>query len=97
MNSVVSSPKISVRDRLEGVENYGSHLVDLEPEFQPDTKQERQKMLEDEKRYITHFEYANFPGYAVVNMSDAGINIDVYVGDSDEVWKNVSLGSVLNS
>jgi len=97
MNSVISSPKISVRDQLEGVENYGSALVELEPEFQPDTKQQRQKMLEDEKPYISYFEYANFPGYAVVNVSEAGVNIDIYTGDSDKVWKNVSLGSVLNN
>jgi len=97
MNSVISSPKILVRDQLEGVENYGGSLVELEPEFQPDTKQERQKLLEDEKPYITYFEYADFPGYAVINVSDKGINIYIYLGDSDKVWKNVSLGSVLNN
>jgi len=94
MNSVISSPKILVRDHLEGVENYSGQLVELEPEFQPDTKQQRQKLIEDEKPYITYFEYADFPGYAVINVSDKGINIDIYLGDSDKVWKNVSLASV---
>jgi len=94
MNSVISSTKISVRDHFEGVENYSGQLVELEPEFQPDTKQQRQKLLEDEKPYITYFEYADFPGYAVINVSDKGINIDIYLGDSDKVWKNVSLASV---
>ena len=94
MNSVISSPKILVRDHLEGVENYKGQLVELEPEFQPDTKQQRQKLLEDEKPYITYFEYADFPGYAIINVSDTGINIDIYVGDSDKAWKNVSLASV---
>jgi len=97
MNSVISSPEISVRDHLEGVKNYGGHLVKLELEFQPDTKEQRQKLLEDEKPYITYFEYADFPGYAVINVSDTGINIDIYMGDSDKVWKNVPLGSVFNS
>ena len=77
------------RDQLEGVKNYGSALVELEPEFQPDTKEERQKLLEDEKPYITYFEYADFLGYAIINVSDTG--------DSDKVWKNVLLGSVLNN
>ncbi|GAI85652.1 unnamed protein product [marine sediment metagenome] len=58
MNSVISSPAISVKDHLQGVNNYGSALVELEPEFQPDTKEQRQKSLEDEKPYITYFEYA---------------------------------------
>jgi len=97
MNSVISSPNILVRDQLEGVENYGGQLVELEPEFQPDTKQQRQKLLEDEKPYIAYFEYADFPGYAVINVSDTGINIDIYLGDSDKVWKNVPPGSVLNN
>jgi hypothetical protein len=97
MNSVISSPKILVKNHLEGVKNYGGRLVELEPEFQPDTKEQRQKMLEDEKPYIAFFEYADFPGYAVINISDTGTNIDIYTGDSNKVWKNVSLGSVLNN
>ncbi|GAI89032.1 unnamed protein product, partial [marine sediment metagenome] len=72
-------------------------LVELEPEFQPDTKEQRQKMLEDEKPYITYFEYANFPGYAIVNVSDSGINADIYTGDSGKVWKSVPLGLMLNN
>jgi hypothetical protein len=94
VNSVISSPKIIARDHLEGVKNYGGSLVELEPEFQPDTKQQRQKSLEDEKPYIAYFEYADFPGYAIINVSDIDINIDIYPGASDKVWKNVSLGSV---
>jgi UDP-2,3-diacylglucosamine pyrophosphatase LpxH len=94
MNSVIDSPNISVRDHFEGVENYGAGLLELEPEFQPDTKQQRQKMLEDEKPYIERFEFADFPGYAVINVSDAGINADIYTGDSDKMWKSISLSLV---
>ena len=97
VNSVISSPKILVQNHLEGVKNYSSALVKLEPEFQPDTKDERQKLLEDEKPYIAYFEYADFPGYAIINVSDTGINADIYTGDSDKVWKNVPLDSVLNN
>ncbi len=91
VNSVISSPDISVRDHLEGVENYGARLIELEPEFQPDTKLERQKMLEEEKPCIIGFEYADFPGYAIINVSDAGVKADIYTGDSGKVWKSVSL------
>ncbi len=97
MNSVISSPEISVKDHLKGPGNYTSALVDFEPDFSPATKEQRQKMLEDEKPYITYFEYADFPGYAVVNVSDAGINIDIYKGDSKTLWKNVPLGPVFNN
>jgi len=91
MNSVISSPNISVRDHFKGLDNYCAGLVDLESEFQPDSRQLREKMLEDEKPYITHFEFANFPGYAVIKVSDAGIRADVYTGDSGEIWKSVPL------
>ena len=94
MNSVINSSSISVRDHLEGIENYGGSLVELEPEFQPDTKQQRQKMLEDEKPYIDHFEFASFPGYAVINVSDTGISADIHTGDSDKIWKSTHLRSV---
>jgi len=97
MNSVISSPEISVKDHLKGLGNYNGALVDLEPEFQPDTKEQRQKMLEDEKPYITYFEYADFPGYAVINVSDAGINIDIYTGDSGTLWQNIPLAPVFNN
>ena len=97
MNSVISSPEIFVKDHLKGLSNYGPALVDLEPEFQPATKKQRQKMLEGEKPHITYFEYADFPGYAVINVSEKGIDIDIYTGDSDTIWKNVPLGSVFNN
>lgn len=91
MNSVISSSEISVKDHLRGLGNYTGRLVELEPEFQPDTREQRQKMLEDEKPHITRFEYADFPGYAVINVSNTGINMDIYKGVSDTVWRNVTL------
>lgn len=93
MNSVIDSSSVSVRNHLEGVEKYGGSLVDLEPEFQPDTAAQRRTLLDHEKPYIVDFEYADFPGYAVIHVSDAGVLADVHVGDSDKVWKSVPLSS----
>jgi len=97
MSSVISSPNPSVRDYLEGLNNYGPDLVKLEPEFQPDTEAQRRKMLEDEKPYITSFEIADFPGYAVINVSDDDVTADIFVGDSNKAWKSVSLIPALSS
>ncbi len=91
MNSVITSPESSVRDHLKGVEHYGGALVELEPEFQPETEAERRKMLEDEEPYIASFEFADFPGYAVINASDAGVTADIFVADSGIAWRSVSL------
>lgn len=96
MNSVISSANPLVRDHLEGVENFGGDLVKLEPEFQHETETQRRKMLEDEKPYITSFEIADFPGYAVINVSDDGVSADIFVGDSAKAWKSVSLTPVLS-
>jgi len=97
VNSVISSSQIEVRDSLEGVEKYGGSLVDLEPEFQPDTKQDRMKLLEDEKPYIARFEYADFPGYAIIDVSGRGVNATIYKGDSGTAWKTVSLTAAVKS
>ena len=97
MNSVISSPETSVKDYLKGLGNYNPALVELEPDFSPDTKQQRQKILEDEKPHISYFEFADFPGYAVINVSNTGINIDIYKGNSGTLWKNVPLESVFNN
>ncbi|MHC4680378.1 MAG: metallophosphoesterase family protein [Planctomycetota bacterium] len=96
VNSVISAPEVKVANALEGVKNYGGSLVELEPEFQPDTKQTRIKSLEDEKPYIARFEYADFPGYAIINVSGAGIDAEIYKGDSGTLWKKMSLSSVVN-
>lgn len=97
VNSVISSADIAVKDHLEGLENYSARLVELEPEFQPDTKQERQKILEDEKPYITRFEYADFPGYAIVNVSDEGVEAEIFTGDSGKAWKSISLAPAVKN
>lgn len=91
VSSVISSADMAVRDHLEGVERYGGSLVDLEPEFQPETVAQRRTLLEREKPHIAGFESADFPGYAVVHVSDAGVIADIHVGDSAEVWKSVPL------
>ncbi len=91
VSSVITTPEVSVKNHLEGVKNYSGRLVDLEPEFQPATKDERSNLLEQEKPYITGFEFADFPGYAIIHVSDARISADLYLGNSDKLWKTLSL------
>ncbi len=91
LNSVVSSPKVVVKNHLEGLKDYGGALVELEPEFQPDTREQRRTLLEREKPQIAHFEFADFPGYAVIYVSEAAVRADIYPADSDKPWKTVFL------
>jgi hypothetical protein len=91
MNSVVSSPKVTVKNHLEGLKDYGGALVELELEFQPDTREQRRTLLEQEKPHIAHFEFADFPGYAIIHVSDATVRADVYPAGFDKPWQTVSL------
>lgn len=95
MSSVIHSPEVSVKNAMEGVGQYGRSLVELEPAFQPETKVQRQQILDREKPSITHFDYAEFPGYAMIHVSDEGVDFESYLGHSDRVWKSVSLSDLL--
>jgi hypothetical protein len=97
LNSVVSAPKVTVKNHLEGLKAYDGTLVELESEFQPNTREERRTLLEQEKPHIAHFEFADFPGYAVIHVSNATVRADIYPADSDRPWKTVSFRPVLDN
>ncbi len=97
LSSVISAPEVAVKNHLEGVKNYSGELVELEREFQPATKDERYKLLEQEEPHITHFEFADFPGYAVIHVSDAKISADIYLGNSNKLWKTIPLVPLSNN
>jgi len=96
VNSVIHSPNLSVKDPLEGIEQYGHSLVELQPAFQPDTKALRRNLLDKEKSEITHFEYAEFPGYAIIQVSGQGVSMTSYQGHSNIAYKTVSLSALLD-
>jgi hypothetical protein len=91
LNSVISTPHVSVKNHLEGVENYGGRLVELEPDFQPETLQQRRTLLEREKPHIARFEYAELAGYAILRVSDSGVSADICLGAAATPWQSVPL------
>jgi hypothetical protein len=91
MGSVISFSPVTVEDEVRGVECYNGSLVELEPDFQPETIELRKKILDDERDSVTFFECADFGGYAVFHVSDAAVAADIYAGDSSEKWKTVNL------
>jgi hypothetical protein len=97
MNSVISTPRVSVKNHLEGAQNYGGRLVELEPDFQPETLEQRRTLLEREKPQIARFEYAELAGYAILHVSDAGVRADICLGDSEKPWKTVPLAPELDN
>lgn len=46
---------------------YGPSLVDLEPQFSPETRGQRRQALAEEAKYVTAFNLADMPGYAIIS------------------------------
>lgn len=87
LNSVVRSDSSSLRNQRSGTEAYGAELLNLEPDFSKSTRKARAAWLEREKPFIQAFDYARFPGYAMLWVYDDAVEADLYLGTSDEVLK----------
>lgn len=92
--SILSAADERPREERAGLSKYGPDLVELEPNFQPETKDERRKLLTAEAPLIKHFEYANVAGYARFVVS-GGVEAEVYTGASERPWKTVNLSALL--
>lgn len=74
-----------------GLAEYGPDLVDLEPTFSPDSREERRQRLAAERPSIESFDYADVPGYAVVRVSRTKVAADIHIGLGRRLWKTVPL------
>lgn len=96
LGSVISSPNAKIKDHIAGVENYQPDLVNLEPNFNPASLQERRSNLEQEKPYIKHFEYADFCGYSTVEVSSKGnVLVSFYANIDQQPWKIIDVSAIL--
>lgn len=95
LSSVAKSENAKPRDFLEGVEHYGPDLVKLEPRHSPDTEKVRRDVLERERPFIEHFEYADTWGHAMVTMRGENIRAEIHQGLEQQIWKNLDLTRTL--
>ncbi|MGE5518565.1 MAG: metallophosphoesterase family protein [Candidatus Dadabacteria bacterium] len=96
--SVIESPKAAVKDHLKGVDAYGTQLLELEPNFNPATLQERKENLANEKKNIEYFEYADFMGYSSLSISNKGnVEISIYRNMDNEPWTVTDLTGLLKA
>jgi hypothetical protein len=75
---------------------YGPDLVKLEPRHSPDTEGRRRQILEEERRFIVHFEYADTWGHALVKVRGGQERADVRRGLERQAWKSLDLTGALD-
>ena len=89
-NEVESASEKYIRS---GVSDYNAGLLDLEPNFSPDSHEDRVRWIEQEKPCIKAFDYARVPGYAMLWVYDDRVEADIYLGYGEEVWKRQTVSA----
>jgi len=96
--SVIPSPDSPIKDHLEGLDAYGTSLLDLEPKFSPSSLTERKDNLEKEKPFVKYFEYADFCGYSTVTVSPKNkVSISMYANVDAKPWKEFNITDLLKA
>jgi len=95
VSSILSARDQRPKQLLEGLDSYGPELTELEPNFQPDSKELRRLRLAAEKPHLAHYEYADTAGYAVVNVAGNRVTAEIHNGTSDSAWRTVELTRLL--
>lgn len=88
LSSVVRSEQTRVENERSGLDAYSEELLELEPKFSPDSREERAMWLKLEKPSITSYDYAKFPGYATLWIYDDVVQADIYPGTSQTLFKS---------
>ena len=98
VSSVINAPgEAKPKMPLEGVKDYTGDQVRVEPNFSPANEAERRAIYDAERPFVTSFEYADLPGYAVVTVDGARVTAKMYAGTTRNVWRTVELTGLLGS
>jgi 3',5'-cyclic AMP phosphodiesterase CpdA len=98
IGSVIPAVDAPIKNHLKGTNAYGVSLLNLEPNFSATTLEERKDNLEKEAPYVDYFEYADFCGYATVNVSKKNeASMVIYANADKNAWTTVNLTGLLQS
>ena len=97
ISSVISKPEPQPRNILSGVDAYTPDQVAVEPGFSPGTEQQRREVYVSERNFVQQFQYADLPGYAVLEVSGAKIIARFYAGVTPQLWRAVDLTELLSA
>jgi hypothetical protein len=95
LSSILSSRDQRPKQLLEGLDAYGPDLTELEPKFQPTSKEVRHEIFKSEKPFIKHFEYADAAGHAVLKIDGERVTAEICLGTSSQPWRTVELSALL--
>ncbi|HUR57332.1 MAG TPA: metallophosphoesterase [Opitutaceae bacterium] len=95
LSSIVYNLDVQPVLERSGLKDYNGDLVNVEPKFSPDTEQLRRALFEAERPGITSFEFADLPGYAVVTVDGARVQIDMYSGVGRKLYRRVDFTGLL--
>lgn len=92
ISSIVSRPGAAhASNELSGLAQYNGDQIKVEPNFSPDTEQERRAIYETEAPFVRDFQYADLPGHAVITVDGSEVTAQMYSGTSRELWRTVKL------
>jgi len=94
-SSVISSPEVAPKNLLTGIARYNADQVSVEPAFSPATEKQRRAVYETEAPFVRQFEYADLPGYAVVDVNGPSVTAQVYAGVGQNLWRTLELNRLL--
>ncbi len=94
LSSVIPSPEVQPQRLLEGVDQYNPEQVVVEPDFQPATEKLRRAVYVTERPFVRQFQYADLPGYAVIDVAGPRVTASIYSGVGRQLWRKLDLGQL---
>ena len=89
--SVVRSDHAQPREERKGLDAYSPDLLELEPKFEPTSRTQRQNFLKNEKPSITTFDYADLPGFAVIDVFPTIVKCKIFPGTDTTPYRNLPI------
>ena len=91
LSSVISSATVQQKMPFFGLDRYTPDQIVVEPNFSPANETERRAVYTAERPFVSAFEYADLPGYAVVRVEGDRVTARIYSGITRDLWRTVEL------
>jgi hypothetical protein len=91
LSSVISAPVVQPKTPLFGLDQYTPDQIVVEPNFSPANEAERRAVYVAERPFVSAFEYADLPGYAIVRVDGDHVTARIFSGIGRELWRTVEL------